>query len=246
MKVNLWDSWTIGAFSNLVFVNPTSASTASPKRGGFMPPVPLPRRMFGGFRTTYHKPLILGEMMRKEATIKAMQIKSGQTGTLVICTVRNRLSGESDLAIEEEHDFVYRDNSPKDAKKGYGNSGKTAVAPEDLEFSREITLDPVMLFRYSACTFNSHRIHYDYKYVTEVEGYPGLIEHGPLIATFLMELSLANNPDGKVRSYIFQAHSPLFENNSFTVAGKPLGDRLALWSITPDGRISATGAVRFT
>ena len=217
-----------------------------PKRGGFMPPVPLPRRMFGGFRTTYHKPLILGEMMRKEATIKAVQIKSGQTGTLVICTVSNRFSGESGLAIEEEHDFVYRDNSPKDAKEGSSNSGKTTVAPEDFEFSREITPDPVMLFRYSACTFNGHRIHYDYKYVTEVEGYPGLIVHGPLIATFLMELSLANNPDRKVRSYTFQARSPLFENNSFTVAGKPSGGGSALWPITPDGRISATGAVGFT
>ena len=86
------------------------------KRGGFMPPVPLPRRMFGGFRTTYHKPLILGEMMSKEAMIKAVQIKSGQTGTLVICTVSNRFSGESGLAIEEEHDFVYRDKPSKDAK----------------------------------------------------------------------------------------------------------------------------------
>lgn len=217
-----------------------------PKRGGFMPPVPLPRRMFGGFRTTYHKPLILGEMMRKEAMIKAVQIKSGQTGTLVICTVSNRFSGASGLAIEEEHDFVYRDNPPKDAKDSSGNSGKTAVAPEDFEFSRVITPDPVMLFRYSACTFNSHRIHYDYKYVTEIEGYPSLIVHGPLIATFLMELSLANNPDRKVRSYTFQARSPLFENNPFTVAGKPSGDGSALWSITPDGRISGTGAVGFT
>jgi 3-methylfumaryl-CoA hydratase len=103
-----------------------------------------------------------------------------------------------------------------------------------------------MLFRYSACTFKGHRIHYDYKYVTEVEGYPGLIVHGPLIATFLMELSLTNNTGRKVTSYTFQARSPLFGNNPFTIAGKTSADRSVLCSITPDGRISATGTVGFT
>ncbi len=217
-----------------------------PKRGGFMPPVPLPRRMFGGFRATYHKPLILGEMMRKEAKIKSVQIKTGGTGTLVICTVANRFSGEAGLAIEEEHDFIYRDNPPVDAADGSGNSGKTAMAPTDFKYSGEITPDPVMLFRYSACTFNGHRIHYDYKYVTEVEGYPGLIVHGPLIATFLMELGIANNPDRTLTTYSFQARAPLFGNSPFTVAGKPSATGCDLWSITPEGRISATGAVAFS
>lgn len=216
-----------------------------PERGGFMPPVPLPRRMFGGFRTTYHQPLILGEMMRKEATIKNVVIKEGRTGTLVICTVANRYSGEKGFSIEEEHDYVYRDNPPADSKDAGGNSGKTSAAADDYAWSKEITPDPVMLFRYSACTFNGHRIHYDHKYVTEVEGYPGLIVQGPLIATFLMELALEKHPDRTPETFTFQARSPLFCDQPFIVAGKPSGDGCELWSITPQGTLSATGRVTF-
>lgn len=216
-----------------------------PKRGGFMPPVPLPRRMFGGFRTTYHQPLVLGEMMRKEAVIENVDIKDGRTGKLVICTVKNRFSGENGLSIEEEQDYIYRNNPPAASDNTGGNSGETGHAPDDFVWSQEITPDPVMLFRYSACTFNGHRIHYDHKYVTEVEGYPGLIVQGPLIATFLMELAIANNPDAQPKTYSFQARSPLFCNEPFKVVGKPTADGCDVWSITPRGTLSATGHVTF-
>lgn len=216
-----------------------------PARGGFMPPVPLPRRMFGGFRATYHKPLILGEMMRRDAEIADIQIKEGRTGTLLFCTVNHKFFGESGLAIEEDHDYVYRGNPPAGNQDKSGGSGQTAAAPEDHAWSREIVPDPVMLFRYSAVTFNGHRIHYDRKYVTEVEGYPALVVHGPLIATLLAELALDNNPGRSFRKFDFQARAPLFDNAPFTVAGKPTDDGCSLWSTTPSGSFSARATAVF-
>lgn len=216
-----------------------------PARGGFMPPVPLPRRMFGGFRATYHKPLVLGEMMQRDARITDIQIKQGGTGTLVICTVRNSFSGETGLAIEEDHDYIYRGNPPSEAKDNGGGIGRVAAAPSDHIWSKTITPDPVMLFRYSAVTFNGHRIHYDRQYVTEVEGYPALVVHGPLIATLLAELAVDNNPDRTIQKFDFQARAPLFDNAPFTVAGKPSDDGCSLWSTTPAGTISSRATVVF-
>ncbi len=216
-----------------------------PARGGFMPPVPLPRRMFGGFRATYHKPLILGKMMRRDARIADIQVKEGRTGTLLFCTVHYEFFGEDGLALEEDHDYVYRGNPSADAKDGSGSSGKTSSAPNDHTWSKEIVPDPVMLFRYSAVTFNGHRIHYDRKYVTEVEGYPALIVHGPLIATLLAELALENNPGCAFRHFDFQARAPLFDNAPFTVAGKPTAEGCSLWSTTPAGGYSARATVIF-
>lgn len=215
-----------------------------PARGGFMPPVPLPRRMFGGFRAIYHKPLILGEMMQREARITDVQIKEGRSGTLVICTVHHEFSGESGLALEEDHDYVYRGDPPADAKPSPAG-GNTASAPTDHLWSKQITPDPVMLFRYSAVTFNGHRIHYDRKYVTEEEGYPALIVHGPLIATLLAELALDNNPGKSFARFDFQARAPLFDNAPFSVAGKPEEGGCALWSTTPTDHISARATVAF-
>ena len=215
-----------------------------PARGGFMPPVPLPRRMFGGFRATHHQSLIIGEVMHREARITDVQIKEGGTGTLVICTVRNSISGENGLAIEEDHDYIYRGNPPSSANANTGGS-KAASAPSKFSWSKIVTPDPVMLFRYSAITFNGHRIHYDRDYVTKVEGYPALIVHGPLIATLLLELALDNNPDRVVQKFDFQARAPLFDNAPFIVAGEPTADGCSLWSTTPAGTYSARATVVF-
>lgn len=218
-----------------------------PQRGDFMPPVPLPRRMFGGARTTYHKDLLIGEKMKKVQTITDVVIKEGRTGTLVICTVKNDFHGENGLAVVEEHDIVYRGNPPADAKDSGGNSGRTNPAPDDHKWIREITPDPVMLYRYSAATVNGHRIHYDRKYVTEVEGYPGLIVHGPLTAGLLLDVALDNNPGRKLEAFSFQARAPLFDTAPFQVAGKPEADgkTIALWSVTPEGNLGTLATAVF-
>ncbi|MET0208932.1 MAG: MaoC family dehydratase N-terminal domain-containing protein, partial [Burkholderiaceae bacterium] len=150
--------------------------------GGFLPPVPLPRRMWAGGRLRFHHPLQVGDVVTRRSHIAGIDVKEGRSGALVFVVVRHEIANARGLAITEEHDIVYREAPRPDAPVP-----PPTAAPGDAEFSREITADAVMLFRYSALTFNGHRIHYDRSYVTEVEGYPGLIVHGPLIATLLMD-----------------------------------------------------------
>ena len=240
----------IGPMSHWFFFNPVAPASqigpdGHPQRGGFMPPVPLPRRMFAGARTTYHQDLLIGEKLKRFSTITDVSVKEGRSGTLVFCTVKHDIHGESGLALEEEHDIVYRDNPPANA--GGGNSGRTKPAPDDHAWTKEINPDPVMLFRYSAITFNGHRIHYDRTYVTEVEGYPGLIVHGPLTASFLVELALENNPGKPLTGFRFQARAPLFDTAPFQVAGKPGadGNTAEVWSVTPEGGVGTLATATF-
>ena len=153
-----------------------------PKRGGFLPPVQLPRRMWAGGRLQFLRPLALGAQMRRVSVIKNIQSKTGRSGQLVFLTVQHDIFDAQGLAIREEQDLVFRD-----APTSGTPAPKPAAAPADEQFARTITPDPVLLMRYSALTFNGHRIHYDRIYAMQEEGYPGLVVHGPLIATLLME-----------------------------------------------------------
>ncbi|HEX4986768.1 MAG TPA: MaoC family dehydratase N-terminal domain-containing protein [Burkholderiales bacterium] len=201
-----------------------------PKRGGFLPPVPLPRRMFAGGRLEYHRDLGVGDTITRTSRILDVSGKAGRSGTLVFVTVRHEIAGPAGLAMSEEHDIVYRDNPVPGAQ-----AGKPVPAPAGEAFSREIAPDPVLLFRYSALTLNSHRIHYDRSYVTQVEGYPGLIVHGPLIATLLADLWRRQQPDARLRRFEFRAVRPLFDIHRFTVCGRQDGGRVALWSRDHEG-----------
>jgi 3-methylfumaryl-CoA hydratase len=153
------------------------------KRGGFLPPVPLPRRMWAGGRLHWQSPLRVGDAVTRESTIASVTHKSGRTGDLLFVLVKHEVHNAQGLCLTEEHDIVYRPA----AQPGDPVPSPTA-APAKATWQRDIAPDDVLLFRYSALTFNGHRIHYDRKYVTEVEGYPGLIVHGPLIATLLVDL----------------------------------------------------------
>ena len=201
-----------------------------PKRGGFLPPVPLPRRMFAGGRFEFHRPLKVGETITRTSRITDVSGKEGRSGTLVFVTVRHELAGATGVAMTEEHDIVYRENPRADAAVPNPQAART-----DEAFSREIAPEPVMLFRYSALTFNSHRIHYDRSYVTEFEGYPGLIVHGPLIATLLADLLRRELPQAVVRSFSFRASRPLFDIHRFTVCGRAEGKSVALWTRDHEG-----------
>jgi 3-methylfumaryl-CoA hydratase len=201
-----------------------------PKRGGFLPPVPLPRRMFAGGRFEYHHVLKVGDRISRTSRITDVSGKEGRSGTLVFVTVRHEVAGPAGVAMTEEHDIVYRENPRAGAPVP-----KPTPAPVGETFSREIAPDPVLLFRYSALTFNSHRIHYDRSYVNEVEGYPGLIVHGPLIATFLTDLLRRNLPQAAVRRFEFRAVRPLFDIHRFTVCGRQDGNRVALWTRDHEG-----------
>lgn len=197
-----------------------------PRRGGFLPPVPLPRRMWAGGRLEFHRPLRIGESVRRTSRILDVKYKEGRSGPLVIVVVRHEIGD----AITEEHDIVY-----------LGPSGATPdppQAPAESAWERVIVPDDVLLFRYSALTFNGHRIHYDRRYATVVEGYPGLVVHGPLIATLLLDLLRRNLPQANVTSFNFRAVSPLFDTAAFTVCGQPDGDTVKLWAKNASGGLA--------
>jgi 3-methylfumaryl-CoA hydratase len=202
------------------------------KRGGFLPPVPLPGRMFAGDRVQFHRPLHVGETISRLSRIVDVNCKQGRSGPLVFVVVRHEISNGAAIAVVEEHDIVYRE-SPK--------PGDTGAAPQKppsgAAWTREIRPDDVLLFRYSALTFNGHRIHYDRRYATEVEGYPGLVVHGPLIATLLLDLLRRNLGDTNVTSLSFRAIRPLFDIEPFSVCGKVAPDNKTaqLWAVDFEG-----------
>ncbi|MEJ8856124.1 MaoC family dehydratase N-terminal domain-containing protein [Variovorax robiniae] len=206
-----------------------------PQRGGFLPPVPLPRRMWAGSRIDFLRPLAIGSSIRRDSRIADVSGKEGRSGSLVFVRVHHEISDEHGVVIHEEHDIVYRDN-PKP-----GDPVPPAqAAPTERDWVRPIQADDVFLFRYSALTFNGHRIHYDRRYVTEVEGYPGLVVHGPLIATLLLDLLRRNLPDAKVTRFVFRAMKPTFDTTPFEVCGQRSEDGRAvqLWAQHTDGALA--------
>ena len=182
-------------------------------RGEFLPPVPLPRRMWAGSRLEFLNPLRVGSRVRRLSRITDVVPKQGRSGALVFVTVRHEVRDDAGLVLSDEHDIVYRGES--------GGSPPPTPAPLAAPWQREIHPDPLLLFRYSAVTFNGHRIHYDQPYVTRVEGYPGLVVHGPLIATLLVDLLARNRPGTMLRTYEFRALRPLFDTANFLTCGLP-------------------------
>ncbi|WP_233863640.1 FAS1-like dehydratase domain-containing protein [Paraburkholderia adhaesiva] len=206
-----------------------------PKRGGFLPPVALPRRMWAGGRFTFHAPLRVGTQAQRTSTIASIEDKTGRSGRLVFVTVQHRYESAGTLCVEEEHDIVYRD-----APQPGAPAPKPVAAPTGEIWSRTLTAGAVMLFRYSALTFNGHRIHYDFPYVTQEEGYPGLVVHGPLIATLLLDLVHRHLPDAAVETFAFRAVRPVFAGNAFTLCGQPSADArtVELWAKDHDGHLA--------
>ena len=207
------------------------------RRGGFLPPVPLPRRMWAGGRLAWEpgNPLQVGDKVERTSTIASVTHKAGRSGELVFVLVRHEVRNARGLALTEEHDIVYR------AAAGPGEKAPPPTpAPQDAAFSRDIAPDDVLLFRYSALTFNGHRIHYDRRYVTQVEGYPGLIVHGPLIATLLVDLLRRQVPGAQLARFEFRAVRPTFDTAPFRVHGKPAeghgdGKTFSLWGEDAEG-----------
>jgi 3-methylfumaryl-CoA hydratase len=202
------------------------------RRGGFMPPVPLPRRMWAGSQFEFLAPVRVGDALVRISTIADVTVKSGRTGQLVFVKVRHELrcNGAAEAALVEFHDIVYRD-----AQRADDAAPPPQAAPAGASWQREITPDDVLLFRYSALTFNGHRIHYDRQYVTAVEGYPGLVVHGPLIATLLMDLLRRQLPEAEVTSFRFKAVRPTFDLHPFKVCGSCDGGTVKLWAQDHEG-----------
>ncbi len=210
-----------------------TASDGHAMRGDFLPPVSLPRRMWAGGRIAFHRPLHIGEKALKKSTVADITNKQGKSGDLVFVLVRHEIIGEQGLALLEEQDIVYRgpangDDSPPPAQP----------APAEAQWSSEIDPDSVLLFRYSALTFNSHRIHYDRDYCIYVEGYPGLVVHGQLTATLLLHELRAHTPNRAVKNFGFRAVTALYDHQPFHLEGRIDGDEAMLWALNDEGGLA--------
>ncbi|PCJ17541.1 MAG: acyl-CoA dehydrogenase [SAR86 cluster bacterium] len=210
-------------------------------KGDFLPPIELPRRMWAGSRLTFHQSLRVGEQVSRLSTIKSVSLKQGRSGQLAFICVGHEITGENGLALYEEHDIVYRESATARSAPP-----EPKPAPENEDFSRTITPDPVFLFRYSALTFNGHRIHYDRKYATEVEAYPGLVVHGPLLATLLLDTLLENVADCILINFEFRAVSPVFDINDFQVCGtQPNAEGMCnLWIKNHEGALCMSASAK--
>lgn len=193
-----------------------------PKRGGFLPPVPLPRRMWAGGRLRFHAPIVIGDIVQRQSRILDITEKQGRQGKLVFLTLRHSLHGPAGLLLEEEQDIVYREAS-------------TTRLPEAVEtlpladWRESFTPDSVLLFRYSAVTFNGHRIHYDLPYAMNQEHYPGLVVHGPLTATKLLA-SYVYHVGSLPRQFSFRGQSPLFVDKPVQICGRRTESGHELWA----------------
>jgi 3-methylfumaryl-CoA hydratase len=204
------------------------------ERGGFLPPVQLPRRMFAGARFWFNRPIRVGETVTRRSRIADVTCKDGRSGPLVFVVMRHEISGPEGVAVVEEQDIVYRSAPVPGASQPLPEA-----APNDAVWRREVRPDEVLLFRYSALTFNGHRIHYDRRYATEVEGYPGLVVHGPLIATMLLELLRQNLRSAVVTEFSFRAVRPIFDVAPFSVCGRQdTATAARLWAADVEGALA--------
>ncbi len=221
----------------MLFADWAPASQLGPdghaRRGGFLPPAHhLPRRMWAGGRINFHAPLRLGEAVTRISTILSVEEKTGSTGPLVFVTVRHEIAAQAGLALTEEQDIVYRSADADAVKPG------DAAPPVALAAAREVRPDPVLLFRYSALTGNGHRIHYDADYVRGEEGYPGLVVHGPLQATWMAGLAAELGP---LSRFSFRGRRPAFAGSPLQVEAWHHGAGLRLRTRDATGAICMTG-----
>jgi 3-methylfumaryl-CoA hydratase len=198
-----------------------------PATGGFLPPVPLPRRMWAGTVLRFSDVLRIGDVVERRSQIAEVVVKQGRSGSLCFVTIDHAFSTTRGLAISERQDIVYREFGPKDELPAARVESQPPVSA-DAGWHRDMKVDPVLLFRYSALTFNGHRIHYDRGYATETEGYRGLVVHGPLQATLLLELA-ARIRQRAPHGFKVRALQPLFDTGPFRLAARQSESGLALW-----------------
>lgn len=218
-----------------VFPHDQLGPDGHPTRGGFLPPVPLPRRMWAGGELNFIDPLRVGDLATRVSRISDIAVKAGSTGQLCFVSVEHTITTPRGVAIRERHDIVYRDMGGTPAAPA-----KAPPPPPVAQHRESHVSDPVLLFRYSALTFNGHRIHYDRDYVTKVEGYPGLIFHGPLQAALLVEF--AAKLKGKVPGkFSYRGLQPLFEGSEFSVNANPTDAGLELWTANAERQPTMKG-----
>ena len=208
-----------------------------PTRGGFLPPVPLPRRMWAGGELQFFDTIRVGDEVKRHSRISDVTMKTGSTGVLCFVAVEHEITTPRGMAIRERHDIVYRDMS----STAPAAPAKTPPPPPAAKHRESHMADPVLLFRYSALTFNGHRIHYDRDYVTKVEGYPGLVFHGPLQASFIVELAAKLHGGTPPKKLSYRGVQPLFEGSEFSVNANDTGTGMELWTANSQGQPTMKG-----
>ena len=209
-----------------------------PTRGGFLPPVPLPRRMWAGGELQFFDALRVGDEAKRSSRISDVTLKTGSTGTLCFVAVEHEISTTRGVAIRERHDIVYREMS----SNAPASPAKDPPPPPVAKHRESHMADPVLLFRYSALTFNGHRIHYDRDYVTKVEGYPGLVFHGPLQAAFIVEFAAKRHGGTPPKKLSYRGVQPLFEGSEFSVNANDNGAGMELWTANSAGQPTMKGS----
>jgi len=229
--------WTVHwCLAQPVFPMSELSQDGHPTRGGFLPPVPLPRRMWAGGELEFFEPLRVGDEAMRTSRISDVTMKTGSTGVLCFVSVEHLITTPRGTAVRERQDIVYRDMSTTQP----ATPAKAPPPPSAAKHRESHMADPVLLFRYSALTFNAHRIHYDWRYVTEVERYPGLIVHGPLIATLLADLARDHVAPAPIATFAFRAVMPLYDVAPFTVCGRrdAHANAVRLWAQDATGRLA--------
>ena len=206
-----------------------------PAKGQFLPPVPLPRRMFAGRRVWFHERLRIGDEVSRVSRIASITPKQGRSGAMCFVTVRHEISSPRGLAVVEEQDLVYREASPAAPAR---REASPAPQPDPLDWTRTLTPDPTMVFRYSAITFNAHRIHYDAAYAREQEGYPDLVVNGGLTTSLLWEFAQSRTGTA-IKSSASRNVKALFVNRPLTLCGRRAGaERVRVWALDADGELA--------
>jgi 3-methylfumaryl-CoA hydratase len=200
-----------------------------------------PNKLFGGARFDFRHPLRIGDTMRKESEVMSFALKEGRTGPFIVVLIEHRISNDGGVAVVEQNDIIYRAAAGATKPSSGGAEKKAAGSPMEPVWSRTITPDPVLMFRHSAVTFNSHRIHYDRTYVRE-KGYPGLLVQGTLIARMMLEMVAAELPEFAIGAFSFRSGRPVYDNGDFMIGAAPVADgtQIDLWALDHDGNIGMT------
>ena len=228
--------WHIGYFLSMAGQG-SLAADGLPTGTGVLPKMSLPRRMYAGCRIAFHADIRVGDRIRRETELTDLQVREGSTGTLIFATQTRKIFTPRGLAMTEEYDGAFRE----EVKAGEASAiPKRDAVPADLPWKRRITTTPVSLFRFSAITFNPHRIHYDTPYAKGTEGYPGLVVHGPYSQHCLIDFVRDQNPGRAILTFHMRARAPLFDTEPFDLAGRPAegGKACEAWALTPGGTIA--------
>jgi 3-methylfumaryl-CoA hydratase len=219
----------------------TLGADGLPLESGVLPAMPLPRRMYAGATLTFHAPILVGDKLRRETEFSDVQLRKGSTGTLIVATQTRRIYTSRGLALTEDTVSVFREAVEPGTKSGIP---QTDPPPPGMTWTRTIKPDPVSLFRYSALTFNPHRIHYDRPYAMNTEGYPGLVVHGPFSQQCLLDL-LRDNTHRAIVTFTMRARAPIFDDAPFTLHGRMAGENEAeLYAVSARGGIAMQARAR--